>query len=172
MHSVFQAHNSSFSAKPYKQAYCFGFTPPFLHLLTIRLFLPAGQLKATALSALHAPSHFSLFSHYNACKYPSASGDSILQQLQSSIGKWRHHFATVAKPCQQVAIPFCNSCKALSACGDTPLQQMQSPVGKWRYPFTTVVMLFNQLFPILKTQYPKLKTHNSKLISPTNFPNQ
>ena len=129
MHSVFQAHNSSFSANPYKQAFCFGFfttaigfTPPFLHLLTIRLFLPAGQLKATALSALHAPSHFLLFSHYTACKYPSASGDSILQHLQSPIGEWRYHFATVAKPCQHMAIPLCNTCKAPSACGETPLQ--------------------------------------------------
>lgn len=171
MHSVYPAHNSTFSANTYKHANSFrlltialGFTPPpFLHLLTIRLFLHSGQLKATVLSALHAPSHFSLFSHYTACKYPSASGYSILQHLQSPIGKWRYHFATLAKPLRQVATPFYNTCKTLSASGDTPLQQMQSPVGMWLHPFTTVVMHFNQLFSILKTQ-------NSELISPNQFP--
>ena len=71
-------------------------------------------------------STFPAFCHYTACKYPPACGDSILQLLQSPIGEWRYHFATVAKPCQQVATPFYNTCKTLSECGDTPLQQMQS----------------------------------------------
>ena len=112
------------------------------------------------------------------CAKVPGSGDFFaLHRLQIPFGKWRHPFATLAKPFRQVATPFCNSCKTLSASGDTPLQQMQSPVGKWRYLFTTVVMLFNQLFPILitqysipETQYSELKTQNSFL--PTNFPNQ
>ena len=130
MHSVFQAHNSSFSANPYKQAFCFGFfttaigfTPPIFTSINYSTISACRAIKSY--SAFSATRTISLFTFF------------ALHRLQIPSGKWRQHSTTLAKPYRQVAIPFCNTCKAPSASGDTILQHLQNPVSKWRYPFVT-----------------------------------
>lgn len=167
MHSVFQAHNSSFSAKPYKQAYCFGFFTTAIGC-TLPVFT---SINYSIISACRAIKSYSAFS---ATRTISLFTFFALHRLQIPSGKWRQHFTTLAKPYRRVAIPFCNTCKAPSASGDTILQQLQSPVSTWPYPFATPAKhlrhvakpLYNccNAFQsiISHSQYSKLRPHFSK----------
>ena len=130
MHSVYPAHNSTFSANTYKHANSFrlltialGFTPPVFTSINYSIISAFRAIKSY--SAFSATRTISLFTFF------------ALHRLQIPFGKWLQHSTTLAKPYRQVAIPFCNTCKAPSASGDTILQHLQNPVSKWRYPFAT-----------------------------------
>ena len=121
-------------------------TAYFRHTTVVFPQIPTSKRTASDLPPIFTSINYSIISAFRAIKSYSAFSATrtislftffALHRLQIPFGKWRHPFATLAKPFRQVATPFCNSCKALSASGDTILQQLQSPVSMWRYPFAT-----------------------------------
>ena len=61
-----------------------------------------------------------------------AATETGLYALQSPSGEFRDPFASSAKPCQRLLVPFSTRCKALSTTVEPILQQVQSPVNnRW-----------------------------------------
>ena len=63
-----------------------------------------------------------------------ATTETGLHALQSPSKAFRDPFASSAKPCQRLLVPFSTRCKALSTTVEPILQQVQSPVNnRWNH---------------------------------------
>ena len=122
----------------------FGFTPPIFTYINYSIVSACRADKSySAFSATHTISLFTLFAlhrlqipfgkrlqHFttlakplrqvatpfcNNCKALSASGHTILQQLQSPVSTWPYPFATPAKHLRHVAKPLYNCCNAFQS---------------------------------------------------------
>ena len=64
-----------------------------------------------------------------------ATNETGLHAVQSHSKAFRDPFASSAKPCQRLLVPFSTRCKALSTTVEPILQQVQSPVNnRWNHP--------------------------------------
>ena len=81
----------------------------------------------------------------HAAQVPSTTVDRWLQHLQSPINNYQNHFASIAKPCQQLLRGLSKRCSVYSTIVDRALQKMRAENLKISLVFSPLASFYPPL---------------------------